>query len=160
LRILIYTLEIRDDSGRTANIVRVLVQEKNRLEQIILTVSESFLFTSKIELSEEVENQDESAAESENSDTAINLDDSANSHELKQQNKIVCVDQDLVKIAETLKKTERVLVLVDVEISINCSIPVSRPFITNRHISKNVLEFSVFKESTQDQSRTIRHQYT
>lgn len=53
---LIYTLEIRDNFDRIANVVCVLVQEKNRLEQIILIASKSFLSTNKIELLKEVEN--------------------------------------------------------------------------------------------------------
>lgn len=70
----------------------MLVQEKNQLERIILIASKSFLSTSKIELLEEVENQNKLAAKFENLDIAINFGNSANSYELKQQNKIVCVD--------------------------------------------------------------------
>jgi len=94
LRMLIYTLEIRGDPGRIADVVRVLVQEKDRLERMIFAASESSLPTSGIGSPEEAKNQGEPAAESEDSDTAMNLGDSVDSHELEQQDETVCTYLD------------------------------------------------------------------
>lgn len=83
LRMLIYILEIKGDFNKIANVVRVFVQKKNRLERTILIAFKSFLSTSKIKLSKKVKNQGESTIEFENLNIAINLDDNANSYELK-----------------------------------------------------------------------------
>ena len=134
LRTLIREIDIRGDPGRTEDVVRVLLQEKDRLERMKLAASESPLPTSVTETPDEGENHGESAAESEDPDTAMNLGDSADSHELEQQDETVCAEEDLVAVAEILKKAERVVVLVGAGISTNCGIPVSRPMHPNEQI--------------------------
>lgn len=134
LRILIYKLRIRDNSNRIENVVLVLVQEKNRLKRIKLTTFKSLLFTKIIETLNKDKNYNKSIVELKNSNIAINLDNNATSYKLEQQNKIVCVEEDLIAIAKILKKIERVVIFVDIEISTNCNILVSCSIYQNKQI--------------------------
>lgn len=123
---LTYEVEIRGDPDTTDAVVRVLVEEKDRLERMRLAASQSPLPTSEMESPDEAENQVESAAEFENQDIVMNLSNNAGRRELAEQDTTACVEQDLVEVAETLKRAERIVVLVGAGISTNCGIPVSR----------------------------------